>query len=211
MDSADKSQRDSIQSKKQELVRQEIWMAGIKLFIEEGFDDVTVDQIAAQAGVSRRTFFRYFSSKDDLMGSSVKTYGDAISEALRTAGDKLTAYDAAKLSVTHVLSTQLSPDFTERFMEIGKRSHAALRAQSLQLPAVEKQIANAFSTRAGRKGSSSIEDRIAASVTFLATKLCVETWVERKKPPVEKIVEEVFLKLSSFIAPATISSKRKAR
>lgn len=41
--------------------------AGVRLFIQQGFDRTTVDQIAEQAGVSQRTFFRYFPCKEALL------------------------------------------------------------------------------------------------------------------------------------------------
>jgi mycofactocin system transcriptional regulator len=39
---------------------------GLELFIRNGFDATTVDEIAEAAGIGRRTFFRYFASKNDL-------------------------------------------------------------------------------------------------------------------------------------------------
>lgn len=40
---------------------------GFELFVRQGFDRTTVDDIAAAAGIGRRTFFRYFASKNDLV------------------------------------------------------------------------------------------------------------------------------------------------
>ncbi|MGH1553997.1 TetR family transcriptional regulator [Streptomyces sp. L7] len=40
---------------------------GFDLFARHGFDRTTVDDIAAAAGIGRRTFFRYFASKNDLV------------------------------------------------------------------------------------------------------------------------------------------------
>ncbi len=46
--------------------RGEITHVALTLFIERGFDSVTVDDIAASCGIGRSTFFRYFPSKNDL-------------------------------------------------------------------------------------------------------------------------------------------------
>jgi mycofactocin system transcriptional regulator len=45
----------------------ELERLGIALFVERGFDETSVDDIAAAAGIGRRTFFRYFASKTDLV------------------------------------------------------------------------------------------------------------------------------------------------
>jgi len=47
--------------------REEVARAALDLFNRQGYDDTTVDQIAAAVGVSRRTFFRYFDSKRDVV------------------------------------------------------------------------------------------------------------------------------------------------
>jgi len=46
-------------------VRQQLSSAAIRLFLDQGYDETTVDEIAEAAGVARRTFFRYFRTKDD--------------------------------------------------------------------------------------------------------------------------------------------------
>jgi AcrR family transcriptional regulator len=206
MDAVATAQRGNLQSKKQDLVRHEIWHAAIDLFFLEGFDQVTVDQIAERAGVSRRTFFRYFSSKDDLMGSTMKAFGEALEQMIRSEAASLSAFEVAKRSVAQVLMCQPSSTVTERVVQISKRSSAALSAQFLQLPVVEENLARAFAIRAGRVDEPSIDDRILASVTFAATKLCVDLWVGEPKRPVNEIVEDVFARLS-----ATCATREKGR
>jgi len=47
--------------------REEVARAALELFERQGYDETTVDQIAAAVGVSRRTFFRYYDSKRDVV------------------------------------------------------------------------------------------------------------------------------------------------
>lgn len=53
--------------RKRQLVSNELTEAALQLLALKGFDTVTIDEIAATAGVSRRTFFRYFGSKEDVV------------------------------------------------------------------------------------------------------------------------------------------------
>jgi AcrR family transcriptional regulator len=47
-------------------VRAEVSAVAIRLFLEQGFDQTTVEQIAAEAGLSRTSSFRYFATKEDV-------------------------------------------------------------------------------------------------------------------------------------------------
>lgn len=56
--------RVGTRAKRKAEVRAAIVRAALRLFRRRGFDETTVDEIAAAAGVSRRTFFRYFERKE---------------------------------------------------------------------------------------------------------------------------------------------------
>ncbi|GAA3395285.1 mycofactocin system transcriptional regulator [Cryptosporangium minutisporangium] len=51
----------------------ELERIGLELFTTRGFDETTIDDIAATAGISRRTFFRYYTSKNDLVWGDFDT------------------------------------------------------------------------------------------------------------------------------------------
>src|SRR4051812_3858642 len=47
--------------------REELELIALQLFADRGFDSTTVDDVADAAGIGRRTFFRYFASKNDVV------------------------------------------------------------------------------------------------------------------------------------------------
>lgn len=61
------SETGSLRARKKERTRQAISGAAIALFLSNGFDEVSVADIAAAAEVSKPTLFRYFATKDDLV------------------------------------------------------------------------------------------------------------------------------------------------
>jgi AcrR family transcriptional regulator len=63
-------------------VRAQLAEAALKLFVEQGFEATTVEQIAAVTGLSRRSFHRYFSSKEDVLGQWFAEMGQQIAAAL---------------------------------------------------------------------------------------------------------------------------------
>ncbi|GAA4415725.1 TetR family transcriptional regulator [Georgenia halophila] len=64
-------------------VRSEVVETAMRLFAEQGFEATTIGQIVEEAGVSRRSFFRYFGTKEDILLGDLMERGAKIAEALR--------------------------------------------------------------------------------------------------------------------------------
>jgi AcrR family transcriptional regulator len=71
-----------IRERTRRLAQTELTSVAQDLFLQHGYEATTVDQIAAAAGMSKRTFFRYFPSKDDLVIGKYDLFGDRMADAL---------------------------------------------------------------------------------------------------------------------------------
>lgn len=70
-------------------VRAQIAERAMELFLAQGFEETTVEQIAAQVGMSARSVFRYFATKEDMVVGSMQESGAVLAGALaeRPAGE----------------------------------------------------------------------------------------------------------------------------
>lgn len=92
-------------------LRHSLTVAAIDLFLEQGYEATTVDDIAAAAGVGRRTFFRYFRSKEDAIFFDHDEVLRDIEETLAAADTTRNAVEATCEAVGLVLDFYLAdPD-----------------------------------------------------------------------------------------------------
>ena len=99
-----------LRSKARESARAEIAEVAFRVFAERGFDQVTATEVAAAAGISRASFFRYFESKEDAVFVAQEEMGANIAAGLaaRPAGED--AWTALRNALDTVLQTyQRSP------------------------------------------------------------------------------------------------------
>ena len=78
----------------------------LRLFEEHGFAEVTVDQIASEAKISPRTFYRYFPAKEDVLQLSIDRRSDALRTALAARPDDEPPLQSLRLALEQELSTE---------------------------------------------------------------------------------------------------------
>jgi AcrR family transcriptional regulator len=75
-------QAPTLRDRARRAVQGELIDVALRLFVERGYDEVRVDQIAEAAGMSKRSFFRYFPSKDALLLGKYDKLGEDLAIAL---------------------------------------------------------------------------------------------------------------------------------
>lgn len=151
----------------------------LRLFTEQGFDDTTVDQIAAEAGVSRRTFFRYFASKSEVLWSEFDLEVADLRRELAAVHDGLSvmaAVRAAVLAVNHYRAEDV-PELRARMSLVGSTPDLAASA-ALHYDAWERAIIDFVADRSGQPADS-LYPLAVGRATLATCRAAYERWAAR--------------------------------
>lgn len=148
---------------------------GLKLFVKNGYEDTTIDAIADSAGISRRTFFHYFKSKEAILLTAHDSgFREALKPAMLAESPDQAPIDAAKKCLIKLASryeTRESVIF-DRLMQ----STEALRARKEAVFVETEQIlleamCELWPATARREGL-----RLVAMMAIGTLRLALEKW-----------------------------------
>ncbi|GIH65098.1 MULTISPECIES: TetR/AcrR family transcriptional regulator [Microbispora] len=122
---------ESLWSRTRRAAFAEIAEVAMELFLEKGFEATTIDDIAAAAGISRRSFFRYFGTKEDVVLGNLAGEGARAAAALAERPDDEPLWTAL-LNVVALIDE--APGERERLLKISEMMYGtpSLRARSLE-------------------------------------------------------------------------------
>ena len=149
--------------------------AAMALFSHKGFEATTLDDIASAAGVSRRSLFHYFASKEDIVLSTKAGLGDLIEAAVarRPADEPLLAMAENALT-----------DMASDFQGPGPRALArlihdtpALRSgDQAKYEALEGRLARAMAARKGL-APDDLQTRVVATTAIGVLRVATGAWL----------------------------------
>ena len=113
-------------------VRREISDAAMDLFVRQGFEPTTVDQIVAAAGISRRSFFRYFATKEDVVLGDLLDRGERVRAALARRPTAESPWEAIRAALLVLREEVPVPGGDELVLARMLYGTPALRAHHLQ-------------------------------------------------------------------------------
>src|SRR5271169_1589481 len=76
--------------------------AAMELFVERGFEQTTVTEIAARAGLTQRTFFRHYADKREVLFGGAQLLEELLVNTVAGAPESMTPIDAVAAAVAAV-------------------------------------------------------------------------------------------------------------
>jgi AcrR family transcriptional regulator len=187
-----------LRERKRRQTRERLTQVAMALFLERGFEATTLDDIASAADISRRSFFHYFASKEDVVFAWQEESTAALIAAVaaRPANESMLA--AAENAISAMVR-QLEPREAMAMAQL-KRDNPALQARDqVKYEKLERALAEAVGKRAVHK-TERLQARLVAMIATGAMRIGGELWVAegaREKP--EALVKRTFAAIRAIL------------
>jgi AcrR family transcriptional regulator len=125
---------EGMRERTRRIIRTELTQVAQDLFVKNGYEATTVDQIASAAGMSKRTFFRYFASKEDLVIGKYDLLEELMVESFKARPNDEPLWEALRRVLDIGVNYFSNPNTTLRAEEMDRtvRSSPALYARYLE-------------------------------------------------------------------------------
>ncbi|GAB1814461.1 TetR/AcrR family transcriptional regulator [Mycobacterium sp. MUNTM1] len=171
----------------------------MSLFSAQGYDHTTTDEIAEAAGVSPRTFFRYFPTKESVLFSGEYDFVASFSGVYRAQDEALSDYQAVAESFA-----LLAPGL-KRIRQRIAQYHDAVES-SLTLLGRERRnhddnIATIAAVVAQRRGLPEPDEEclLLASVSMLLLQRAMERWLLTRGAGLDDLIRQEFSALPALL------------
>jgi TetR/AcrR family transcriptional regulator, regulator of mycofactocin system len=145
--------------------RHQLQDIAIEMFSEHGYDEVTIEALAAAAGISRRTFFRYFSSKADALMAGFDADVERLRAVLAHSDPGMPLMDAIRNAVVEVNDYHADDLARLRQRLLLQHSNPALLANGiLHYEEWQEVVAEFAARRLGQQPGDLLPQVIARSV-----------------------------------------------
>jgi AcrR family transcriptional regulator len=187
-----------LRERKRRQTRERLTRVAMALFLARGFEATTLDDIASAADISRRSFFHYFASKEDVVFAWQEESSAALIAAVAARPANESMLTAAENAISAMVR-QLEPGEAMAMAQL-KRDNPALQARDqVKYEKLERALAEALGKRAGHK-TERLQARLVAMIATGAMRIGGELWAAegaREKP--EALVKRTFTAIRAIL------------
>jgi len=202
---------EGLRERKHRETRAALSHAALRLSIQRGWENVTVDDIAEAANVSPRTFRNYFSNKAEAVAAGHLERMLRIADGLR---DRPTG-EPLWTAITHSVLAQFEPPDPKRAAALGVDAQRwmerirflftepAIHAEVLKASATaQRDLARAIAERTGTKRANELYAELTAAVVNTVVGVVMERWLRgRPSGSVVPLMREAFGLIAAGLPP----------
>ena len=180
-----------------EATRARIERAALDLFTRRGFEGVTIDEVADVAGISRRTYFRYFATKADAVWGDFSAHVERLAGLLRDSGSGQTVL--ASICDAYVEVNDYAPrdlPLLRQRMQLILTEPALLAHSQVRYAAVDRVVAEYVALRTGTEPGELLA-RLVATSTRAAATTAFEAWLTYPEFSLDKALRTAFDELAT--------------
>jgi AcrR family transcriptional regulator len=139
--------------------------AALELFLEHGFEQTTVAEIAERAGLTERTFFRYFADKREVLFDGSAALTEVLVSAVARAGEQATPFEAAAEGIVAAgEALQDRRDFARKRQRILVANPELQERELIKLASMATALAGALRQRGAPEPAASLVAEVAIAV-----------------------------------------------
>jgi AcrR family transcriptional regulator len=183
--------QEGLRARKRRETLKRIANAGLNLFVTNGYEATTLESIAEAAGISRRTFFYYFKSKEEILLAWQGGLATAIRAAILEQSTRQSPLEAVRNALLGLTARYQSDQsiIIDRLM----RSNEALQARNQSKYVQQEQVVFEALCELWPQPKRRNALRLVAMMSIGAMRLAIDSWSqENGKRPIAKYLREAF-------------------
>jgi len=186
--------------------RRELQLIAVRLFTAHGFEATTIEQITAAAGVSERTFFRYFTTKSSVLWSEFETEVGAIKAALADVPDSVPMMDAIRGAVV-AANRYRAEDVPEMRMRMTLiATEPALSFGAAEHYADWERAVSEFAARRLGQPADSLYCLAIGRAVLAACRAAYDRWSARADDDLPRYLDDLLSALAAGFVPAALTT-----
>lgn len=175
------------------------------LFIERGYEEVTVADIAERAGLTKRSFFNHFADKREVMFAGADALQASVLAALAEVGTDLTPLDAAVLAFTQAAEPiEDYPDLARARRALISSSPELRERDLLKMAQMAAAVADALARRGIPRRDATFVSRAATTIFTTA----VDEWATDQGRGLAASIQDALSDLRAALGTGTGASAR---
>jgi mycofactocin system transcriptional regulator len=185
-------------------------VVALRLFTERGFHETTVDQIATAAGVSRRTFFRYYDAKSDVLWNEFDAEVDTIRALLAEASGDLPIMESVRqavLAANHYRAEDV-PELRTR-MSLLSSVPDLVASAAIHYDAWERSVSDYVGRRIGQP-SDSLYPLAVGRTVLAACRAAYDRWAARADSDLTVYLDAALRALATGFSDSILSAEPDA-